>query len=166
MVGSGHEQQATSLARGMADVDRSVVCRGIRGATTVEANTAEDILEGTRALLLALIRLNDLRPEDVASVVFTTTPDLTATFPALAARDTGIGWTEVPLLCAHEMAVPGALDKAVRILLHVNTVRAADEINHVYLRGAGQLRPDWAYTDEQLAEILSRADEPASSTRG
>ena len=166
MDGNGHEQQATTpLARGMAEVRQAVACRGVRGATTVEANTAEDILEATRDLLLALIRLNDLRPEDVASAVFTTTPDLTATFPALAARDEAIAWTEVPLLCAHEMTVPGALDKAVRILLHVNTTRAASEIKHVYLRGAGQLRPDWAYTDAQLAEILAGAGE-ATSTRG
>ena len=69
----------------------------------------------------ALIRLNEIEPEDVVSAVFTTTTDLTATFPALAARD--LGWTEVPLLCTHEMAVPGALGRVVRILLHINTTR-------------------------------------------
>jgi chorismate mutase len=162
MDGNGHEQQAAPRARGMAEIHQPLVCRGIRGATTVDANTAEDIIEATRELLLALIRLNDLRAEDVASVIFTTTPDLTATFPALAARDEHIAWTEVPLLCGHEMAVPGALDRAVRILLHVNTTRAADEITHIYLRGAAQLRPDWAYTEEQLAAILK--GEPVSAT--
>ena len=143
-----------------------LACRGIRGATTVEANTAEDILEATTELLTALIRLNDLRAEDVASAIFTTTTDLTATFPALAARD--LGWTEVPLLCAHEMAVPGALDRAVRVLLHVNTTRSAAEIRHVYLKGAQQLRPGWAVSDAELATILGRpapaATEPAPVT--
>ena len=156
MDGNGHEQVATPKASGMVESDKCVVCRGIRGATTVEANTAEDILEATRELLLALTRLNDLRSEDVASIIFTTTPDLTAIFPALAARDGAIDWTDVPLICSHEMAVPGALEKAVRVLLHVNTTRAATEIKHVYLRGAGQLRPDWAYTADQLAEVVSR----------
>jgi chorismate mutase len=129
-------------------------CRGIRGATTATANTAEDILEATTELLIALIQLNDLRPEDVASAIFTTTVDLTATFPALAARE--LGWTEVPLLCTHEMAVPGALGQVVRILLHVNTSRTAAEIRHIYLKGARGLRPDWALDDEQLAAVVGR----------
>jgi chorismate mutase len=128
-------------------------CRGIRGATTAIANTAEDILEATDELMRTVIRLNDLEPEYVASVIFTTTPDLTATFPALAARD--IGWTEVPLMCAHEMAVPGSLQKCVRIMIHVNTPRTAAEIKHVYLKGARELRPEWAYTDDDVASILS-----------
>ena len=138
---------------------RPLACRGIRGATTAAANTAEDILEATRELVTVLIRLNDLTPEDVVSAVFTTTPDLTATFPALAARE--VGWTEVPLLCSHEMAVPGALTNAVRVLLHVNTTRAPAEIRHVYLNGARQLRPDWAITDDELAALLA---EPASAS--
>lgn len=128
-------------------------CRGIRGATTAIANTAEDILEATDELMRTVIRLNDLEPEHVASVIFTTTPDLTATFPALAARD--IGWTEVPLMCAHEMAVPGSLQKCVRIMIHVNTMRTAAEIKHVYLKGARDLRPEWAYSDDDIASILS-----------
>ena len=138
-----------------------LACCGIRGATTVEANTAEDILEATTELLTALIRLNDLQSEDVASAIFTTTPDLTATFPALAARD--LGWTEVPLLCAHEMDVPGALGHVVRILLHVNTARAAAEIRHVYLKGARELRPAWAIGDDELTSLLGR---PAPVTSG
>ena len=133
---------------------RPVLCRGIRGATTVEANTAEEILESTDELLRALIALNDLSPEDVASALFTTTPDLTATFPAIAARD--LGWTEVPLLCAHEMDVPGALSHVVRILLHVNTIRSAVEVRHVYLKGARALRPDWALADDDLVPLLGR----------
>ncbi|HEU5433873.1 MAG TPA: chorismate mutase [Thermomicrobiales bacterium] len=133
---------------------RPLVCRGIRGATTVEANTAEDIIEATDDLLRAMIVLNDLRPEDVASAFFTTTVDLTAAFPALAARN--LGWTEVPLLCAHEMDVPGALGNVVRVLLHVNTTRDASEIRHVYLRDARGLRSSWALTDEELDEALGR----------
>ena len=129
-------------------------CRGIRGATTATANTAEDILEVTDELMRLVIALNDLEPEHVASVIFTTTPDLNATFPALAARD--IGWTEVPLMCSHEMAVPGSLQKCVRVMIHVNTARSAAEIRHVYLKGARVLRPEWAYSDDQIAEALGQ----------
>lgn len=114
--------------------------RGIRGATTVESNTREAILEAATQLLQALIRANDICPDDVASVFFTTTPDLNAEFPAVAARD--MGWTEVPLLCGHEMNVPGSLAMCLRILLHVNTERPLREIVHVYLGGARALRPD------------------------
>ncbi len=134
--------------------DPRPACRGIRGATTVAENTAEEILEATTELMVALIGLNDLQPEDVASAVFTTTPDLNATFPAIAARD--LGWTEVPLLCAHEMDVPGALGQVVRILLHVNTTRSAAEVRHVYLKGARALRPAWALADDDLARLLGR----------
>jgi chorismate mutase len=130
-------------------------CRGVRGATTVEANTAEAILEATTELLQAMVTANAIRPEYVASVIFTTTPDLNATFPAVAAR-TALGWTDVALLNAHEMGVPGALSKVVRVLMHVNTDRAPHEIIHPYLRGAQQLRPDraepaggWANTLEE-----------------
>ncbi|MBX5445019.1 chorismate mutase [Sphaerobacter sp.] len=118
-------------------------CRGIRGATTAERNTAEDILEATRELLATMIEANDIAAEDVASIIFTTTPDLNATFPAIAARD--YGWDTVPLLCTHEMDVPGALDHVVRILMHVNTEKSPSEIRHVYLRRARELRPEWAY---------------------
>ncbi len=132
----------------------ATVCRGIRGATTAPINTAEDILEATRELVVALRHLNDLDTEDIASAIFTTTPDLTATFPALAARE--VGWTEVPLICTHEMAVPGSLQKAIRVLLHVNTTRSASEVRHVYLKGAKQLRPEWGIADEELATILEQ----------
>jgi chorismate mutase len=141
----------------------TVVCRGIRGATTVDANTAEDILEGTTELLRVLIGLNGIDdPDLIASAVFTTTPDLTATFPAIAARD--LGWTEVPLLCAHEMAVPGALDKVVRVLLHVNTGRAAAEIRHVYLKGARTLRPAWGIDEADAARIVAGGAAAAAAT--
>ena len=153
MEGQG---QTTTLTRGAVEVAPGPACRGIRGATTAPANTSEDILEVTRELIAALVFLNDLDPDDIASAVFTTTPDLTATFPALAARE--FGWTEVPLLCTHEMAVPGSLQGAVRILLHVNTHRTSAQIRHVYLRDAGQLRPSWAYSDAELAQILGGTD--------
>lgn len=144
---------APSSATGtIAFAPQATVCRGIRGATTAAANTAEDILEATEEMMRAVIALNDLQPEDVASAIFTTTPDLTATFPALAARE--IGWLEVPLMCSHEMNVPGALQKCVRVLLHVNTTKAAHQIKHVYLKGARQLRPEWAYSDEAIADII------------
>jgi tryptophan synthase alpha chain len=132
----------------------TIACRGVRGATTIETNTAEDILEATTDLLEALIKLNDIQPEDVVSAIFTTTPELTAAFPALAARK--LGWTEVPLLCAHEMNVPGALEGVIRILLHINTPRSATEIRHIYLREARALRPEWALTDAELAAALGR----------
>lgn len=147
------EQLAGTRAVGAAET-RPVVCRGIRGATTAPLNTAEDILEATRELVVALRELNDIEPEDIASVIFTTTTDLTATFPALAARE--VGWTEVPLICTHEMDVPGALRQAVRVLLHINTTRSASEVRHVYLKGARQLRPEWGIPDDELAAILDR----------
>ena len=130
-----------------------LVCRGIRGATTVEANTAEDILEATEEMVNALIYLNDLESEDIVSAIFTTTPDLTAWFPALAART--FGWTEVPMICTHEMAVPGSLQKAVRVLVHVNTTKTPSEIRHVYLKGAKQLRPEWGVSDDVLPAAIS-----------
>jgi chorismate mutase len=143
----------------MSDVDMNgqgpLACRGIRGATTADANTAEDMLEATDEMMRVLIALNDLRAEDVASAYFTTTPDLNATFPAVAARE--IGWLEVPLICGHEMTVTGSLQKCIRVLLHVNTRKTAAEIKHVYLKGARQLRAEWAYDEEQANEILMQA---------
>ena len=114
-------------------------CRGIRGATTVEHNDREEILAATTELLQLLIRRNDLHAEDVASAIFTVTEDLDAEFPAMAARY--LGWTEVALICTREIPVPGSLGKCIRILLHVNTTRSAAEIQHVYIRGAVNLRP-------------------------
>lgn len=117
-----------------------MLTRGIRGATTVEANTPEAILEATRELLATMLKANDLDVEYVASAFFTTTPDLNAEFPAVAARD--LGWRDVALLCGHEMSKPGALNMCLRILLHVNTEKPAREVKHIYLRGARVLRPD------------------------
>lgn len=117
-----------------------MMVRGIRGATTVEHDTRDEIIEATTELLAALVSANDLDPEHVASIIFTTTPDVNAEFPAVAARQAG--WTDAALLCGHEMGVPGALQHCVRILIHVNTERSAAEMEHVYLRGATVLRPD------------------------
>ena len=116
-------------------------CRGIRGATTVDSNTREDVLGAARELLTEMVRANDVKTDDIASVFFTTTPDLNAEFPALAARQ--MGWSDVALLCGHEMNVPGSLPMCLRILLHVNTGKRADEIVHVYLKGAKALRPEF-----------------------
>jgi chorismate mutase len=119
---------------------RPTVCRGLRGATTASDNTAEAILEATRDLLTRLIEANGIQQEDIGSVIFTTTMDLNAEYPALAARQ--LGWHDVALMCGHEMAVPGSLKQCVRILIHWNTTRSNSEIQHVYLRGAVNLRPD------------------------
>ncbi|MBF8304504.1 MAG: chorismate mutase [Dehalococcoidia bacterium] len=115
-------------------------CRGIRGAITVSANTREEILNATQELLQALVLANGIQKDDVACAILTTTPDLNAEFPALAARR--IGWTETALLCGHEMEVPGSLNKCIRILIMLNTEKAAKDMVHVYLRGAEILRPD------------------------
>jgi chorismate mutase len=116
-------------------------CRGIRGATTVDSNTREAILEASRELLGEMVRANGVLTEDVASAYFTTTPDLNAEFPAVTARN-DFGWQNVALMCGHEMSVPGSLPMCIRILLHVNSERTQNEICHVYLRGAAVLRPD------------------------
>jgi len=117
--------------------------RGIRGATTVDANAADGIKERTLELLGILIASNGLRPEDVASAIFTVTADLDAEFPALAVRSLP-GWEEVPLLCTREIAVPGSLARCLRVLLHWNTDRSQSEVRHAFLRGARGLRPAWA----------------------
>lgn len=131
-----------------------VLCRGVRGATTVETNTAEAIVAATGELLRTMIEANAIEQERVASVLFTTTMDLNAAFPAVAARE--LGWTDIALLNAHEMAVPGALTRCIRILLHLNTDRTAKEIRHIYLREAKKLRPDLAMQAGGWSETLER----------
>ncbi len=133
-----------------------IYCRGIRGATTVEANTREAILEGTRELLLQIIEANGLRSEDVGSAIFTTTPDLNAEFPALAARE--LGWHEVALMCGHEMAAPGALQKCIRILIHWNTPKLQNELVHVYIKGAVNLRPERGRPLSQEADLAHTSE--------
>ena len=115
--------------------------RGIRGATTVEADTPEQVLDATRELLLAMLEANGVDDfEPIAAIFFTTTPDVRSTFPAEAAR--ALGMTMVPMLCNLEIPVPGRLERAVRIMLQLNTTKRQDEMRHVYLRGAVVLRPD------------------------
>ena len=118
--------------------------RGVRGATTAEANTREAILAATSELLQLMIEANKIEADDVASAIFTTTIDLNADYPALAAR--ALGWHDVALMCTHEMNVPHGLKLCVRILLHWNTEGAAQDVKHVYIRGAVNLRPDRAFT--------------------
>ena len=117
-------------------------CRGIRGATTVERNDREEIIEATTELLQLVAVHNDLQADDIVSVIFTVTEDLNAEFPALAARD--LGWTETALMCAREIPVPGSLGKCIRVLMHVNTERSVAEIQHIYIRGAVSLRPTFS----------------------
>jgi len=114
--------------------------RGVRGATQVAANEAAAVLAGTRELLSELVRRNGIASEDIASVFFTVTADLDSEFPARAARD--LGWSDVALMCAREVPVPGALPRCVRVLIHWNTERPQREVRHVYLRGARALRPE------------------------
>lgn len=114
--------------------------RAIRGAIQVAADTRDDILEGTAELVATVLERNALTADDVISIVFTATPDLTAEFPAYAARLLGL--TDVPLLCTSEIAVPGALPRTLRLLAHVDTARSRSELRHVYLRGAAALRTD------------------------
>lgn len=116
--------------------------RGIRGAIAVPANTSEHILGATRELLVAMQQRNEFKLDDISFVLFTVTPDLDATFPAEAARH--MGWKLVPMVCAREIPVPGALPRVIRVLLTVHTRRTPEEICHVYLGGAERLRPDLA----------------------
>ncbi len=114
--------------------------RGIRGATVAQENTKEAIITATREMLQKLIEANDIAAEDIASAFFSTTTDLNAEFPAVAARQ--LGWTDCALMCFHDMTVPGALARCVRVMVHWNTTKSAKEIRHVYLNGAEKLRPD------------------------
>ena len=115
--------------------------RGIRGATTVDADVPEQVLAATRELLEEILRANRITEfDELVSAIFTTTTDLTSTFPAEAARR--LGMHQVPLLCCQEIPVPGSMPRCIRVLLHVNTQRTQREIVHVYLRDARRLRPD------------------------
>jgi len=115
--------------------------RGLRGATTVSADEPELVLHATRELLEAILDANfQMKPEDVASAIFTVTDDLASTFPAQAARQ--MGWELVPMLCAREIPVPDSLPRVIRVLVHWNTDLPQSEIKHVYLRDAVKLRPD------------------------
>ena len=121
---------------------RPVAVRAIRGAVQVDANERAAVLEGTTELVTEVMTRNGLVTDDVISVVFTATPDLTAEFPALAARK--IGFQDVPLLCASEIDVPGAMPRVVRLLMHIETAKPRSALQHVYLRGAVARRLDSA----------------------
>jgi len=114
--------------------------RGLRGATTATANTPDAIGAATRELVRALLAENQIDPDDIASIIFTVSPDLNAQYPALSARELGLH--TVPLLCATEIGVPGGQPRCIRVLMHVNTTRRQTEMRHVYLREARALRPD------------------------
>jgi chorismate mutase len=118
----------------------SKILRGLRGATTATANTSEAILGATEELLSALQQANGFTPEDVESAIFTTSPDLTADYPARAARR--LGWIEVPLLGAAEVAVPTGLQRCIRVLLHFYTTKPQRALKHMYMKDAAKLRPD------------------------
>ncbi|CAM3929090.1 chorismate mutase [Alicyclobacillus pomorum] len=120
-----------------------MLVRGIRGAVTVDENTPEAIFRATRQLMETLIMRNDLDVNHVASVLLTMTPDLNADFPAKAVRSIE-GWQWVPLMCATEISVPGAMPLCIRVLVHVNTEKSQQDIQHVYLGDAVRLRPDVA----------------------
>ena len=128
--------------------------RGIRGAITVDENSPEAIIAATDELLRAMIDMNAIDPAEVASAFFTTTVDLNAAFPAYAARR--LGWLAVPLMCSHEMAVPGDLPRCIRILLHLNTDKPQSAMRHVYLRDAMALRRDlierFGQSDDRLGD--------------
>lgn len=117
--------------------------RGIRGATTVSADTVDDIFNATSGLIAQIVSENGIEIDDVASVLLTMSTDLTADFPARAVRSLE-GWQWVPLMCATEIDVPGALPRCIRALVHVNTEKRPEDIVHVYQGEATRLRPDLA----------------------
>ena len=114
--------------------------RALRGAIQVDRNVRDDVIEATAELVREVLARNEIEPEQLISVIFTATPDLTAEFPAYAAR--AIGITDVPFLCASEIDVPGAMPRVVRLLAHAEIDRSREDIRHVYLRGAAALRTD------------------------
>lgn len=116
--------------------------RGVRGAITVESNTAESIRKASRRILSEIVDQNRIELDQIASVIFSATKDLDVETPAYGARQ--MGWTSIPLFCTQEMEVPGGLARCIRVLVNVNTETPQDEIRHVYLDGAVVLRPDIA----------------------
>jgi chorismate mutase len=121
-------------------VEVAVAVRAVRGAIQVERDDRQEVLDAVTELLGAVLERNGFSADDLISVVFTATPDLVSEFPAYAARQMGI--TDVPLLCATEIAVPGAMPRVLRLLAHVDTDRSRADVRHVYLRGAAALRTD------------------------
>ena len=113
--------------------------RGLRGATTADANTRDDILDATRELLERVVEANEVNIDDIAAIIFSTTRDLDAEFPAVAAR-VHMGWTNVAIMCGHEMDVPGGQKRCIRVLILVNTDKSPQDLEMVYLREAANLR--------------------------
>ncbi len=132
--------------------------RGIRGAITVEHNDATEIISETKLLLKEIMDLNSLNQEDIASIIFTVTKDLDAAFPAVAARHLGV--VDVALICMKEIDVPGSLEKCIRILIHANTEKTANQMKHLYMKGAKVLRPDISI-DKKIIQIA--IDGPAGA---
>ncbi len=128
------------------------MCRGLRGATTADANTREAIISATRELLTQIVAANQVEVDDVASAFFTTSPDLTAEYPAVAARQ--LGWHSVALMCSHEMAVPHGLPRCIRVLIHWNTDKPSTALRHIYIRDAIRLRPDLAPQPQDEENLL------------
>ncbi|HVK24717.1 MAG TPA: chorismate mutase [Actinokineospora sp.] len=128
--------------------------RAVRGAIQVDRDERDLIIADTRTLLEEILLRNDVAEEDIISVFFTMTPDLASGFPAAAARELGL--VDVPLMCATEIAVPNALRRVVRVLAHINTDLSRSDVEHVYLRGAGRLRPDLAGGSRQFQRRTSR----------
>lgn len=123
--------------------------RGIRGATTIESDTEENVLSATRELLDGILASNPgLRMEDIACALFTVTDDIASAYPARAARQ--LGWTQVPMMCAREIPVPNSLPRAIRVLIQWNTNMTQNQITHVYLRAAVKLRPDLAAAQQTV----------------
>lgn len=126
----------------MVEYDYPMRVRAIRGAIQVSANTVAEIAAGVKELMPAILQANEIEIDDLISVIFTATPDLTADFPAASAREIGFG--AVPLICASEIAVPGALERVIRVMVHANFASEDGEITHIYLKGATALRRDLA----------------------
>ena len=143
-----------------------MMCRGVRGATSVEENSREAILRGARQLLALMIRCNNIEADDVGSAIFSVTPDLDAEFPAFAVRQ--LGWLEVPLLCTNEIAVRDSLPRCIRILINWNTNKSQKDITHIYIKDAVQLRPDlyrlppvdFEELETWIADYMASSEEP------
>ena len=118
----------------------TLAVRALRGATTVDADTAEQVRERTISLLEQMVERNGVDHDDIISVLFTATDDIHSIFPATAARDIGFG--DIPLICARELDIQGATPRCIRVLMHLGTERARAELRHVYLEGAAALRDD------------------------
>ncbi|NSW90444.1 MAG: chorismate mutase [Firmicutes bacterium] len=116
--------------------------RAIRGATTIDENTVDEIIKETKHLLRKMVEENNIEKDDIISIIFSTTRDINATFPAVAARE--MGWTDIALMCTNEMEVPGSLQMCIRVLMHINTKKTYRKIKYVYLKGAKVLRPEFA----------------------